>query len=88
MANIWQQNVLSVIILVVNRSDSCFSVVADFVNRSYEYRLSFTLISEIGIINIKKSSQTLNLFLLNYKGAKGNAGTSGLPGRTVPLIKN
>lgn len=66
MANIWQQNVLSVIILVVNRSDSSFTVVADFVNRSYEYRLSFTLISEIGIINIKKNSQTLNLFLLNY----------------------
>lgn len=54
MANMWQQNVLSVIILVVNRSDSCFTVVTDFVNRSYEYRLSFTLISEIGIINIKK----------------------------------
>lgn len=66
MANIWQQNVLSVIILVVNRSDSCFTVVADFVNRSYEYRLSFTLISEIGIINIKKNSLILNLFLLNY----------------------
>lgn len=66
MANIWQQNVLSVIILVVNRSDSCFTVVIDFVNRSYEYRLSFTLISEIGIINIKRNSQILNLFLLNY----------------------
>lgn len=66
MANIWQQNVLSVIILVVNRSDSCFTVVTDFVNRSYEYRLSFTLISEIGIINIKRNSQILNLFLLNH----------------------
>lgn len=66
MANIWQQNVLSVIILVVNRSDSYFTVVTDFVNRSYEYRLSFTLISEIGIINIKRNSQILNLFLLNY----------------------
>ena len=66
MTNIWQQNVLSVIILVVNRSDSCFTVVIDFVNRSYEYRLSFTLISEIGIINIKRNSQILNLFLLNY----------------------
>lgn len=66
MVNIWQQNVLSVIILVVNWSDSCFTVVADFVNRSYEYRLSFTLISEIGIINIKRNSQMLNLFLLNY----------------------
>lgn len=66
MANIWQQNVLSVIILVVNRSDSCFTVATDFVNRSYEYRLSFTLISEIGIINIKRNSQILNLFLLNH----------------------
>lgn len=66
MANICQQNVLSVIILVVNWSDSCFTVVTDFVNRSYEYRLSFTLISEIGFINIKRNSQILNLFLLNH----------------------